>query len=81
LSNTHFRDILADTAEVDNGLGIGDGSTASAPRARNWRVVDRLGEQVMSDLLRDSCDGTTQRLLAERYGISVSSVKRLLRRP
>jgi hypothetical protein len=80
LSNPHIRDIFADTARVVNGLEIVDGSTAS-PRStrRPWRVVDRLGEQNISDLLRNSRAGTTQRVLAKRYGISESSVKRLLR--
>jgi DNA-binding Lrp family transcriptional regulator len=32
------------------------------------------------ELLRDRSTGTTHRGLAERYGISLSSVKRLLRR-
>ena len=80
LSNPHYRDILADTARVVNGLEIDHGSTASPTRARNWRVVDRLGEQVIRELLRDSRDGTSQRELAERHGISLSSVKRILRK-
>lgn len=44
-----------------------------------WRLSDRLGEDVIASILRDSQAGTTQRGLAERYGISLSSVKRLLR--
>ncbi|HTE64762.1 MAG TPA: hypothetical protein VK736_00690 [Candidatus Binatia bacterium] len=47
---------------------------------RRWRLVDRLGERIILQLLRDSRTGTTHRGLAERYGISLSSVKRLLRR-
>jgi DNA invertase Pin-like site-specific DNA recombinase len=70
---------VADTAEVVNGLGTDHGSTASPLRARHWRIVDRLGEEVVRKLLRDSRTGTPQRELAERYGISVSSVKRILR--
>jgi DNA-binding Lrp family transcriptional regulator len=44
-------------------------------------MVDCLGEQIIRELLRDSRAGTPQRELAERYGISVSSVKRLRREP
>jgi DNA-binding Lrp family transcriptional regulator len=43
-------------------------------------LVDRLGEQIIRELLRDSRTGTTHRALAEHYGISLSSVKRVLRR-
>jgi hypothetical protein len=38
-----------------------------------------LGEQTIRDLLRDRQAGTPKRELAERYGISVSSVMRILR--
>ena len=79
LSNPHYRDIVADTAKVVSGLGNDDGSTASPVRARHWRIVDRLREEVVRELRRDSRAGTPQRELAERYGISVSSVKRILR--
>ena len=55
-------------------------SAASPPSARRrWRLADRLGEQTIRELLTDSRAGTPQRELAERYGISVSSVKRILR--
>ena len=47
---------------------------------RRWPIVERLGEQATRDLMRDSRSRATQRVLAERYGISLSSVKRLLRR-
>jgi transposase len=39
-----------------------------------------LSEQIIRDLLRDRRAGTSQRKLAERYGISVSTVKRLSKR-
>jgi len=53
---------------------------APAKAQRRWRLVDRLGEQIILELVRSSRTGTTHRALAERYGISVSSVKRVLRR-
>jgi transposase len=43
-------------------------------------LVDRLGEQIILEIVRSSHTGTTHRALAERYGISLSSVKRVLRR-
>lgn len=53
------------------------GAHRSRPVARRcWRLVGRLGEQIISDLIRDSAVGTTQRTLTERYGISLSSAKR-----
>jgi DNA-binding GntR family transcriptional regulator len=68
--------------QVIAGLKIDHGSTASHSGVpKRWRLVDRLGEQIIRDLLRDSRAGTTQQRLAERYAISVSSVRRLLRRP
>jgi len=47
---------------------------------RRWRPVDRLGDRIILELLPDSRTGTTHRALAERHGISMSSVKRVLRR-
>lgn len=47
---------------------------------RRWRTVDRIGDQAIRDLLRASRLGTTKRAFAERFSISISSVKRLLRR-
>jgi hypothetical protein len=58
---------------------VADGSAASPARARQWRIVDRLGEQTFRALLRDNHAGPPQQELAERYGISLSSVKRLRR--
>lgn len=41
---------------------------------------ERLGEQNVSTLLRQYRDGTPAEVLAERFGVSLSSVRRLLRR-
>jgi hypothetical protein len=81
LSNTHIRDVLAYSANAVAHVKIDDGSTASPRSARRpWPITDRLGEQAIRELLHDSRARATQRDLAQRYGISVSSVKRLLRR-
>jgi hypothetical protein len=81
LSNPGIRDIVAHTAKLVSRVSVDHGST-SAPRrtARRWRLVDRLGEQIILEIVRSSHAGTTHRALAERYGISLSSVKRVLRR-
>jgi hypothetical protein len=50
---------------------------ALAPRHKRWRLVDRLGEQIIRDLVADRSAGATKQVLAERYGMSSSSVKRL----
>jgi DNA-directed RNA polymerase specialized sigma24 family protein len=47
---------------------------------RPWQVSDRLTAQDEEALLEAFHAGTRQWRLAERYGISVSSVKRLVRR-
>jgi hypothetical protein len=52
----------------------------SSSSRRPWPVTDRLGEQTVRELLRDRRSGVVQRVLAVRYGISSSSVKRILRR-
>jgi DNA invertase Pin-like site-specific DNA recombinase len=82
LSNPEAVETVALATQAIAGVKIHHGSTASRPVARRrWQLVDRLGEQIISDLIRDSGMGATQRTLAERYGISLSSVKRLTRRP
>ena len=49
---------------------------AAAPR----RVVDRLGEDVVREMIEARAAGLKLREVAERYGISESSVKRILSR-
>jgi hypothetical protein len=52
----------------------------SAPlTARPWRIGDRLSDADMERLVAAFTAGTSKRKLAERYGISESSVKRLIR--
>jgi DNA-binding Lrp family transcriptional regulator len=53
---------------------------SSRPGARRWRLVDRLGEQVIRELLHAGRAGATTRVLADRYAISTSSVKRIIKR-
>ncbi len=79
-SNPDIRDVVAHAAQAVAHIKINHGSTASPLSVRRrWRLVERLGEQIIRELLSDSHAGTPKRELAERYGISVSSVKRILR--
>jgi hypothetical protein len=43
------------------------------------RILDRLGEEAVSELIEAFRAGTPKWRLAEQYGISLSSVKRLVR--
>lgn len=47
---------------------------------RHWRVSDRLGDADVHQLVKAFESGTPKWKLAEQYGISESSVKRLIRR-
>jgi hypothetical protein len=52
-------------------------SSPSPPRAtRPWRLVDRLGEKIIRRLVQDRRSGLSKSVLADRYSISLSSVKR-----
>jgi hypothetical protein len=54
---------------------------SAAPPDTAWRVTDRMDDEAIAELVRSfQEDGTPKRLLAERYGISESSVKRILRK-
>lgn len=44
-----------------------------------WRIADRLTDQDVATLLDAYRAGTPTRVLAARYGISPTSIKRLLR--
>jgi hypothetical protein len=78
-SNPDVRDIVAHAAQAVTHLKLDHYSAAPPlpPTRRRWRLVDRLGEEIIRELLTNSCAGTPQGELAERYGISVSSVKRI----
>jgi len=55
-------------------------SVRSAPLStRQWRIGDRLSEGDRERLVAAFTAGTSKRKLAECYGISESSVKRLIR--
>jgi hypothetical protein len=51
----------------------------SSYRAPAWRVLDRLSEEDVTQLVTAFKTGIPKRVLAERYGIGIKSVKGLLR--
>jgi len=59
-----------------------DGSDEASPALAGprWRLIDRLGGPGIQEMLHDTHSGATRRSLAQCYGISLSSVKRVLRR-
>jgi hypothetical protein len=82
-SNPEVLAVVVQVAQLADGIKVEDDQherPALAPQRQRWRLVDRLSEQTIQDLLRDRWTGTTHRALAERYGVSLSSVKRVLRR-
>jgi DNA invertase Pin-like site-specific DNA recombinase len=65
-------------AAVAGVKGADPEATRAISRGRRWRIVDRMGQQIINDLIADRSTGVSKAKLAERYGISLSSVKRLL---
>jgi methylphosphotriester-DNA--protein-cysteine methyltransferase len=71
---------LAERAVAGRKLeGVGSSSSSPARATRPWRLVDRLGEQIIIELVAGKRSGATKRVLAERYGVSPSGVKRILK--
>jgi hypothetical protein len=67
-SNPAVHDLVESVGQLAAKINS-DHSHTAAPRQvpRRWRLVDRLNEQVISDLLRDKHAGTTHHALAERH--------------
>jgi hypothetical protein len=78
-SNPEVREAVALAAQAVAGIKAEDRQVVSPTPPRRWRLVDRLGQQVIRQLLADRRAGATKRELVERYGISMGSVKRILR--
>ncbi|MEP6527555.1 MAG: hypothetical protein ABJA86_10355 [Nocardioidaceae bacterium] len=79
-SNPEVRAVVAQATQAIAEVKVDSGDEASPPLAGpRWRLIDRLGKQIIQEVLHDSHSGATQRSLAERYSISLSSVKRILK--
>jgi uncharacterized protein (DUF2235 family) len=61
------------------GSGTTNSVRSTPLSTRQWRVGDRMSEADTEQLVAAFTAGTSKRKLAERYGISESSVKRLVR--
>lgn len=72
-----LRNLERVVAADDSSGPVSVRSSGRSPR--DWRVSDRLSNQEISMIVMAFSHGTSKRELAERYGISESSVKRLLR--
>jgi DNA invertase Pin-like site-specific DNA recombinase len=69
-----------DRTDIPTMLNGGTSVDAAGADPQPWRVADRLGADELDRLLADWRNGTAKTTLARRYGISLSSVKRILRR-
>jgi FixJ family two-component response regulator len=84
LNRSDLADSLVSAVrQLHRAKGQDDGSAHSVQltplSTRRWRMVDRLGAADTERLVAAFAAGTSKRELAERYGISESSVKRLIR--
>jgi hypothetical protein len=76
----HLTDTTLALAEPAAGEASDMIVVAPSGARRPWPVTGRLGgEATVQELLGNRRAGVMQRVLAERYGISVSSVKQILR--
>jgi DNA-binding NarL/FixJ family response regulator len=80
-------DQVSELVSAVERLRVGDAvatvrvSVCSVERAEaRQRVMDRLGEVGLSRLVSEVRAGATNRELAERYAVSESTVKRILRK-
>jgi hypothetical protein len=82
LSNTDVKDSVRNARAVTDATAdvtsVERTATCSARSARE-PVRLRLGDAVVAELVAKFAAGTTRQELADRYGVSLSSVKRLLR--
>jgi len=82
-------DLLVDLRETARRLGWSAGADEAdeprsvrtlAPGFRTRQVVHRLGETALSEIVARFEEGTPKHRLAAEYEISLSTVKRLLRK-
>jgi hypothetical protein len=64
---------------VERGESLPTPELPTHPAYRTWRVRDKLTDEDVQTLIRDFSAGIAKHLLAERYSISLGSVKRLLK--
>lgn len=77
------RDVGALVAELEHlidGPKIVRDATGPSTSHQRWRLVNRLGQAALHALVEDRQASLTTKALAEKYHISMSSVKRVVRR-
>ena len=57
-----------------------DPDPPASPGGTDWRLSDRLSSEDVETIIKEFLSGTPKHVLATRYGISLGSVKNLLRR-
>lgn len=79
LSRHEIRTLLDQVADLVLGFKIRSTPRSPNPGRRWWSVADRLGAERVAELVRESQAGVHKEVLADKYGISLSSVQRVLR--
>jgi hypothetical protein len=78
------RDLLKPLVSVLERIEAGDCEDVPGVQSHGplepWRVNDRLSAAELQELVNQLQAGVSRPKLAQRYGISLSSVKRLLRK-
>jgi hypothetical protein len=82
LSNPEVRRVIEHTYDVLTHRATSTTTREEvAPNGpRRWSMRDRLNDDDVLDLVRSFLAGTQQKVLAERYGISLRSVGRIVRK-
>lgn len=78
-----LNSLVSVMAKIKSGAGEDDQAGLGSIQGRQargaWRIADRLTKQDVAALLDAYRTGTPSRVLAARYGLGTTTVKRLLR--
>jgi DNA-directed RNA polymerase specialized sigma24 family protein len=67
------------TPTTDQDQEPPDDTSVSGRDGRAWKVSDRLSDELVEAIIERFLAGEAKHALATRYGVSLSSIKRLLR--
>jgi hypothetical protein len=79
LSNQAVRQIVQTLTNCEGDTETGEQAATRGARHAPAPVKVRLGDAVVAQLVAAFVAGTTRQQLVDRYGVSLSSVKRLIR--